>query len=292
VSVSGVLVFTHPNFTQTLTGKLVSIFWFGVLTMIAPYQTFGENLCAFILNLSVCFIMVGGVATKVLALQVALVQITDAFGDLIDPDFADAVPWTAMALSLLTFVVSLVREVAYGNGAGGTQAGGGNAGGGAAVYPDAPPANNELARRDGARDPAEGEEADERRAGRARQQFERDIAARDRNIRVLEEKVIEYEAKFLEYEKKAADAKKTVKALRAKVAGHEKTVADMSKTVAAHEETLADQEKTAVARDRTIAEHEATIAEMAAEIEGLRRSAPVSSKPKHAGKMPNRTLEA
>ena len=111
VSIAGVLVFTDPNFTQTLTGKLISIFWFGVLTLIAPYETTGENLCAFVLNLSVCVIMVGGVATKVLALQVALAQITDAaFETLIDPDFADAVPWTAMAVSLVSFVVALARE--------------------------------------------------------------------------------------------------------------------------------------------------------------------------------------
>ena len=324
VSIAGVLVFTDANFTQTLTGKMISIFWFGVLTLIAPYHTTGENLCAFVLNLSVCVIMVGGVATKVLALQVALAQITDAaFETLIDPDFADAVPWTAMAVSLVSFVVALAREVAYGpccekdDEEDPPPAGGGGAA--AAVHPIAPEANTPQATGGDGGDPAHGEPTD----ARARQ-LERDVADRDRTITMLK-------GQMLDFEQQAKDAHKAVTALRRTVADQKKTNADMRKklaalearekaaahleatiatqqaTIAAHEKTIADMAKklaefetttterhhpSMVEHDAAVAQPDRTVTESAVENEEARHIKPAPSQTKRKDKKPKRTLEA
>ena len=108
VTTAGVLVFFEPSFTQALAGLCISMVWLGGLTMTSPFPTTGENACEFVINMSVGFIMVGAVSTKVLALQ------DEVPGQLVERMFISAILWLSAIAGIGAIVVAMSNEYLHG----------------------------------------------------------------------------------------------------------------------------------------------------------------------------------
>ena len=105
IAVAGVLVLLKTSFSQAIGGQLVSIVWLAVIVWLKPYKNRGENVCSTIINVAVCVVMTGAVATKLTDLQAAMRLYTDVFQDIIDRQFAIAMSWTGLIAGIVVVLI-------------------------------------------------------------------------------------------------------------------------------------------------------------------------------------------
>ena len=102
------------SFSQAIGGQLVSIVWLAVIVWLKPYKNRGENVCSTIINVAVCVVMTGAVATKLTALQTVMRLYTDAFQDIIDRQFAITMSWTGLISGIVVILIGQIAEVKFG----------------------------------------------------------------------------------------------------------------------------------------------------------------------------------